>query len=1491
MLKLQMNRNITTQIKTSLILVAVGLLLLAFSCTPMKPLTSLHSVVTDEEEINDSTAPGTVSDIRIASIESTSFVVQWTEPPETTGTKLDGTALSPDEIVYFVYYLARRRRTSGQTEAITEEAITEESIEQNPDTQSQVVTGVSRVKIIGLEPSTLYAVAVVSYNPFAQLGAVSSEVVEASTAVAAADFYGNLVYEQAEYSFTLGLGSTITPTSTPVIPITDTSGVVMRYDLAKRDGADVGFEPSIDESDGVITINPSDRVGRASYVVQASAEGYNIQYVIVSISINANAGVLQVQTYYDVITNELPVELGQAIVDSGAFALADDTIMITIAGLIDGEHTIHFGSEIYTYSESRKKEASNGSIRLSKSEFKSTNSFSFVDGAVVGISGLGITGIQHVATYHPSNIYNHQDLQGMRIDLARAYILKNDIEFAPMTTGDTGTIASNYEAVGDDRDPFTGSLDGSGYSITGIQIKSLESYQGLFGVMEADTINRVMAQNLVLRDFKITGNAVVGSLAGQIKRGIVNDVSVELRNADAGGIEVSGHIDMPGSGRGGFGGGLLGRAGMDAAVILVKIQNTNSVVTVSGLETNSNYIGGLVGSVGRGALLIESYATGSVTGAGGIGGLAGYNGGTVSGYTTGVVRGNDRTGGLVGHNVGGTVTGYVTESVTGNDYVGGLVGDNSGTVTGYATGSVTGVSGVGGLVGTSSGIVSGYTIGLVRGSNDVGGLLGNNNGGTVSGYATGLVRGIARAGGLIGINSGIVSGYARGIVRRAGGTEITFGKTIGASTETFSSHSSSRISSQSLTYSSAIESLVYDGVEGTNVLTDISGVDDTEFAISSTTVMSSFHGLVLDPVQKEWVNGFTFGKAQGEWTWVEGKWPAINIGETIKPVDEQPIDVCLFASSIDQCRTTTGVEMIAYHGLKTFLFPIELGQAIADHGVFALPGNSILFTIRGLVDGDYTLHFGSVVDNYNRNSYRKTAENGIIRLLKSELNASSFSFVNGAVIGISGPSFTGIQHVVTYQQSNIYNRYDLQAMRRGLNRNYVLKKNIVFLGTGASNYEVIGNDNNPFTGSFDGKGFRIVGIEIENTENYLGLFGAIEARTVDTKIVQDLVLRDFNITGNAYVGSLTGWLKRGTVDNVRVEVSNDDAGMIKAKGSIHSSSSSTRYGYGGGLLGRAGTGTSGSIRVRIENTSSEIKVIGLEKDVRMFGGLVGMLERDGQVTGSYATGFVTSAGYATGGLVGWNASTVIGYATGNAIGHDVAGGLVGYNSGTVIGYATGNVRTSRGSGGHKTTWGGNFGSTGGLVGYNTGTVTGYATGSVAGYVRAGGLVGHNDEFGIVTGYARSIVRRNAEIALIFKDVAAWFRKYIEDKIAFGQTIGKYSETGTTTTYSSASESHLYDGIGGVMGLGGLTGSYLRECSISLFVCWTSSSIKNIVLTGDHGTEVTLGGSTARETFYGLTFGTEIGEWTWVADGRWPAINIGNETKPAREQPVKRKDGS
>jgi clostripain len=275
----------------------------------------------------------------------------------------------------------------------------------------------------------------------------------------------------------------------------------------------------------------------------------------------------------------------------------------------------------------------------------------------------------------------------------------------------------------------------------------------------------------------------------------------------------------------------------------------------------------------------------------------------------------------------------------------------------------------------------------------------------------------------------------------------------------------------------------------------------------------------------------------------------------------------------------------------------------------------------------------------------------------------------------------------------ITNVKQLQEMKYDLKAHYVLGNDIDASETrywnNGQGFEPIGDYDNPFTGSFDGKGYKIYNLYINRVGNYTGLFGYVGQKG----IIKNVGLE------NVEISSTGGY-----------DVGYDVGGLIGRNEGTVSNSYSTGYVNGtykvGGLIGD----NSG----RVSNCYSTGSVNGTTDDV---GGLIG--RNEGTVSNSYSTGTVNGTLH-VGGLIGDNSGTVSNcYSTGYVNGRDLVGGLIGFNVGTVSNsYSTGSVNGTY--------------NVGGLIGDNFGTVSNcYSTGTVNGKSFVGGLIGDN-YFGTVS---------------------------------------------------------------------------------------------------------------------------------------------------------------
>ena len=256
-----------------------------------------------------------------------------------------------------------------------------------------------------------------------------------------------------------------------------------------------------------------------------------------------------------------------------------------------------------------------------------------------------------------------------------------DKHFKLMADIDLG--GSDLSVIGNHSNPFSGVLDGNGYTIS--------NFTGTWGLFRYVDGPDAEIKNLGLIDPNVVGGPQAGSLVSQLTYGTVSNCYVEGGSTSDGVFYTGGLI---GSNYGGT------------------IDNCHTSGRVS---SSRHVLGGLVGQNGdRGTITdcsssadVSSFATGGEVA---VGGLVGENrGGIGRCYSTGAVSGRYSVGGLVGFNGSGVVSDCCSHSTVKADQlgIGGLVGSNGGIITRcYAAGGVTGSSDVGGLLGRNSGTVT-----------------------------------------------------------------------------------------------------------------------------------------------------------------------------------------------------------------------------------------------------------------------------------------------------------------------------------------------------------------------------------------------------------------------------------------------------------------------------------------------------------------------------------------------------------------------------------------------------------------------------------------------------------------------------------------------------------------------------------------------------------------------------------------------------------------
>ena len=444
-------------------------------------------------------------------------------------------------------------------------------------------------------------------------------------------------------------------------------------------------------------------------------------------------------------------------------------------------------------------------------------------------------------------------------------------------------------------------------------------------------------------------------------------------------------------------------------------------------------------------------------------------------------------------------------------------------------------------------------------------------------------------------------------------------------------------------------------------------------------------------------------------------------------------EVVLDITNIGQVQADNGTVTNALTGLHNFMHHFENNKSDTDK----------LITLNS-ASGDAKL----AVDMWNYgtgafdlNKYDDTEPNG--HTLLQELQNLNIS---ASVIGNDGKVTTSYDaQDSTYiwvssgeQLNNIqtYYKTETDAGRTTgiLGYNFALKNDIN--ASDVSGYEAIGtNSANGFTGTFDGRGNRIIGLKVENANGNAGIFDTIGTNGV----VKDVNIYSGTFTGTTTAGAVAG-VNKGRIEGI-VTFGNTVTSAGNAGGIVGENKGSSQFDENGNLTG--------SGIYDVESTGSVIA----GSDTAVAGGLVGT--NNGALGNSFSdsavtvgTGVTGGTSVGLGGVVGVNKENgdvryvdSLGVTNGGATNSSNIGGIIGTNNGNMYsGYNESIVSGANNVGGiigtnaegkkvenvvNATGVEGDD-NVGGLVGVNSGSVTnGRNNGTITGNEYVGGLVGNN----------------------------------------------------------------------------------------------------------------------------------------------------------------------
>lgn len=285
-----------------------------------------------------------------------------------------------------------------------------------------------------------------------------------------------------------------------------------------------------------------------------------------------------------------------------------------------------------------------------------------------------------------------------------------------------------------------------------------------------------------------------------------------------------------------------------------------------------------------------------------------------------------------------------------------------------------------------------------------------------------------------------------------------------------------------------------------------------------------------------------------------------------------------------------------------------------------------------------------------------------------------------------GEQLKGIQGYANNKNSNI------------LSYNFALKNDIN--ATDVSGYQAIGSGDTAFTGKFDGRGNRIIGLNISssNSNDNVGVFG------VNAGTIKNLKVYSSTFKGYDNVGAIAG-TNNGTIDNVTTL-----GNTVEVLGSTNSTKLDGKY------VGAAG-GVVGTNNSTVNNAISRDSVIAGEDTssttiLTTAGGIAGI--NNGLVSNSQSHSAVTASKtstYSLGGIVGVNT------AKDNTTDDEIIAGLDNVNAYGV----TSGIYSETGNQAYATS-----SNIGGIAGVNSGTLhDAYNESIVKGLSNVGGIAGTN----------------------------------------------------------------------------------------------------------------------------------------------------------------------
>ncbi len=850
------------------------------------------------------------------------------------------------------------------------------------------------------------------------------------------------------------------------------------------------------------------------------------------------------------------------------------------------------------------------------------------------------------------------------------------------TTTSTWNIGAGFIPIGTVRgsstvNPYNGQFSSSYIQDVTIDYTGTSNPTGLIAELGPNgTLNGVTIANST-----VTGNNQTGGLVG-----------VSYGNVYGGGNSYT-----TVNGANAVGGVIGDNYGYASPSFSGTVNGSNQVGGIAGINDTGSVSGPDTGSTYYSGQIEDGNSTGAVNGSNSVGGVMGENDGYTDGdYSSATVTGDSNVGGIAGSNYGTIDSAIAAASLQGAsdnpDYqydFGGIAGINEYLGDSYATISNSTVNGgsitlnsnsftpeVGGIAGENDGLISSCSVlpgETLYGNQDVGGLAGANYGMIVDSYNSAAVTGVAfpgqeggnsDVGGLVGYNS--AGNEDDDVSEDFRSFSFTADTNVSSGPPTNPSSYSFQFGTIQTSYNTGTVTggANVGGLAGDN---DYGGTIQTAYNVGSVTGSSDVGGIAGTN------NGYIYEVYNSG---------AVGTGTVGGLVGYEG-----YGSDVENSYwdTTTSHQLSEYGtpgGYENNIASVNSGTAYTQSGNNNGGGN----------DGDGTgySYFGaSSAVSGAEGVYAITDPNAGTPDGYSGNTSPSWYMIEGQTRPMLAMEFNEtIQSPHQLELINVYpsGSYSVNAtlVNYTIDMSVTTNPSEVWNSTGF--YPIGGDpddDRTPFSGSFYGGGVTLAGLFINDTGDFVGLFG----ETSGGSTVEYVTLSDGSITGHDDVGGIVG-SNGGTVNSV-TNYSDGSASITGANqvgGIVGDNFGTVEFGYNnsGDPSGNptvSGTGNniggivgSNETNGLVEEDDNNAPIAGGSSSSNV-GGVAGINYQSGTVTLSLNTGSV-GTGVATdvGGVVGRNGGQVDdsynGGSTDNSVGtvsgHADVGGLVGGNDTSAV---------------------------------------------------------------------------------------------------------------------------------------------------------------------------------------------------------------------------------